>query len=296
MTIKYLVLSGGGAGGYAAYGAVKYLSQSYFNIENVKYIYATSIGALLSVLLSMGYEWKTLDDYIIKRPWDKEFSIKPMNILNILNDKGLFNIDIIKVILKPLLTAKNLSESITLKEFYEFNNVEIHVYTVNINGSLPSKIDFSYKTHPDLELCKAIYMSASLPVIFTPLCDNSGCFIDGGLLNNFPLDDCIVDVKKNGDDMQDILAFKIVQNNIDINISDESEIHIYLYNLINGIRKLASTENSQTDISNIVYCKLDNNNLNFWNNILYDENLRKQTIECGEKCGEEFLRGALYSF
>jgi len=207
------------------------------------------------------------------------------------NNKGLFNIDIIKIILKPLLTAKNLSESITLKEFYEFNNVEIHVYAVNINGSLPSKIDFSYKTHPDLELCKAIYMSASFPIIFKPLFDNSGCYIDGGLLNNFPLNDCITDAKKNGHENDNILAFKILEKNVDVNISDESDFHIYLYNLIHVISRLTLTDNSEADISNIVYCKVERNDLKFWHNMVYDENLRKETIESGEKCGEEFLRG-----
>ena len=35
MTIKHLVLSGGGAGGFTLYGALKYLSQnSFFSYEN----------------------------------------------------------------------------------------------------------------------------------------------------------------------------------------------------------------------------------------------------------------------
>ena len=80
----------------------------------------------------------------------------------------MFDIDLIKDVLNPLLTAKELSESITLKEFYEYNNIEIHMYTVNINESLPTKVDLSYKTHPDLELYKAVAMSSAFPIIFSP--------------------------------------------------------------------------------------------------------------------------------
>ena len=84
MTIKYLVLSGGGAGGFSIYGALKYLSQNNFwNINNIKSIYSTSIGSLLSIFISLKYEWASLDDYIIKRPWDKVLSIKPIDLLNI---------------------------------------------------------------------------------------------------------------------------------------------------------------------------------------------------------------------
>ena len=37
----------------------------------------------------------------------------------------------------------------------------------------------------------AIYMSASVPLILKPIFSNDGCFVDGGLLANIPLDSCI---------------------------------------------------------------------------------------------------------
>ena len=105
MIIKHLVLSGGGDGGYILYGALKYLSQNkYFNIENIETIHAVSIGALISVLVSLKYEWSELDDYIIKRPWHKVISIKLTNILNMWKKKGILDIEIIvKTILLIIL-------------------------------------------------------------------------------------------------------------------------------------------------------------------------------------------------
>ena len=76
MTIKHLVFSGGGPAGLVLYGAAKQLHNVYWNINNIKSIYGTSIGAYIGIIISLGYEWDVVDDYLIKRPWN--------NILNII--------------------------------------------------------------------------------------------------------------------------------------------------------------------------------------------------------------------
>ena len=290
MTIKHLVLGGGGIGGYAIYGALKYLSKNnYFDIKNIKSIYSTSAGALIGVLISLDYDWESLDDYLIKRPWDKVISIKPINILNLWNEKGLFDAEeIFGVILKKLLTAKGLSETITLKEYYNYNNIEIHIYSVNINNKLPIKVDFSYKTHPDLELCKVVALSCLVPIIFNPIFYNSECYIDGGILNNFPLDNCIDNIKELGDNINEILAFKISvikQNDI---ITNKSNMLDYLLYLTYKILWLISPENNQSDISNIVYCNIEDN-FSFSSKALISEVVRKDMIDSGIKYGEDYL-------
>ena len=119
MTIKHLVFGGGGAGGYAIYGVIKHLAENNFwNIENIKSIYSTSIGGLIGIYTSLKYDWNIIDDYLIKRPWNKVINIKPINIINMWNEKGMLNEDVIKLILKPLLEAKDLDENITLKELF----------------------------------------------------------------------------------------------------------------------------------------------------------------------------------
>uniref|UniRef100_A0A6C0AYF0 PNPLA domain-containing protein n=1 Tax=viral metagenome TaxID=1070528 RepID=A0A6C0AYF0_9ZZZZ len=290
MTIKYLVIGGGGGGGYSIYGAMKYLcKENFWNINDIKIIYATSIGALISVFISLKYDWESLDDYLIKRPWDKVISLKPMNVLNILSKKGMFDIDLIKDVLNPLLTAKELSESITLKEFYEYNNIEIHMYTVNINESLPTKVDLSYKTHPDLELYKAVAMSSAFPIIFSPIYDGSGCYIDGGVLNNFPLNDTINNCINENNNSDEILAFKVSSKHKIPNIINNSTLINYIYSLMDGLRKLVSTENYQREIKNIVECKLDSNYFYDWKEAVVSETTRTNMINIGMKYGEEFM-------
>tara|TARA_Y100000389_G_scaffold201961_1_gene245992 strand:- start:1924 stop:2793 length:870 start_codon:yes stop_codon:yes gene_type:complete len=286
MTIKHLVFGGGGAGGYAIYGAMKHLEQNKFwSIDNIQTIYATSIGTLIAIYIALKYEWNIIDDYLIKRPWDKVISIKPMDVINIWHEKGVLNEDVIKLILKPLLEAKELNEDITLKEFYDYNSIELHFYTTNLNEVLPTKIDISYKTHPDIKLYKAAAMSAAIPIIFSPIYDNSGCYIDGGLLNNFPLDDCINETEN----IEEILAIRILSNYTNDYMTSETILPSYLYNLIEGMRKLISTENSQHVIPNIITCNLETNSFSNWMDALASGEKRKEIINIGEIYGKKFL-------
>ena len=286
MTIKHLVFGGGGAGGYAIYGVIKHLAENNFwNIENIKSIYTTSIGGLIGIYTSLKYDWNIIDDYLIKRPWNKVINIKPIDIINMWHEKGMLNEDVIKLILKPLLEAKDLDENITLKEFYEFNNIDLHFYTTNLNEILPTKIDLSHKSHPDLKLYKAAAMSAAIPIIFSPIYHDDGCYIDGGLLNNFPLDDCINEYKN----IDEILAIKISSNYIFDNISNKTLLPNYLHVLIEGMRKLISTENCQQKIPNIIICKLEDNNFSNWMDALQECEKREKIIEIGENYAKEFL-------
>ena len=202
--IKHLVINGGGPTGLISYGAAKYLEQhEYFNINEIKSIYAASIGSLIGVLIALKYEWNVIDDYITKRPWEKVFQITPDDILNIFYTKGIVSFNMIELILKDLLEAKDLSLNVTLKDFYEYNNIDIYMTTVELNTF--QKVILSHKTHPDLSLITALQMSTSVPIMFKPILYEGKCYIDGGILSNYPLHECLENEKC---DVSEILGFK----------------------------------------------------------------------------------------
>ena len=288
--IKHLVIGGGGAGGYSVYGAMKYLSKKeYWDIKNIESIYSTSIGAYLAIMISLGYNWDWLDDYLIKRPWEKVIPFKPEQIANFWNNKGILDENIASLILGPLLVAKELTNETTLQELYNHNNIAIHIYATNLNANVPTKIDISYKTHPDLLVCKAVAMSSAIPMLFTPVFDASNCYIDGGFLNNFPLDSCI----ENVENIDEILAFKISSIVEMANIQQDSGLYDYLYYLISGMTSLITSENKQEHIENIVNCQLDNNNYSDWSSALIDSDTRQNMIDSGNKFGEDFLNSII---
>ena len=75
--------------------------------NNIQTIYATSVGCILAVFLSLKYSWDDLDNYVINRPWQTLFQFSFQSILSSFANNGIFDISIIKEILLPLFNAKD---------------------------------------------------------------------------------------------------------------------------------------------------------------------------------------------
>ena len=287
MVIKHLVFSGGGPVGLISYGAAKQLNKKKFwEIENIKTIYGTSVGAYMGTLISLGYEWDWIDDYFIKRPWSKIIDIEIITLLEAYNKKGLLGEKFINDIILPLLEAKGLSKEVTFKELYEFNKIEIHIYSTEINGEHMKNIDISYITHPNMKVITGLCMSMAFPFIFSPVIDSDNCYIDGGVLNNFPLNDCL---EKNCDS-NEILGFDIGIPEEDNKILEESTIINYLVILLKKMKKEIDLNSKQREMRNIVKCQVNNlHGFKAWIDLLEDEKLRSQIIEDGTKIADDFL-------
>ena len=290
--IKHLVISGGGPAGFLTYGALRYTAQKeIWNLNEIKSIYGCSVGAFFGVIVSLGYDWEWLDDYFIKRPWEKLINI---SALTFFEKKGLLDEKFIEESIAVLLSAKDLNVNITLKELYEHNKIEIHMYTTNINTSIIEKVDISYKTHPDLSVIKALNMSMCYPFLFKPVCMNENeCYIDGGLLNNYPLNDCIkqqqiVDESQADleEDIKDeILAFKniwVADEKSKYIITEESSVVDFLLVLMRKMHCSIDTERHQTEIKNTIKCYIEGlDGLPQWLEALSNEEMRKSLIEKG---------------
>ena len=213
ITIKHFVLSGGGSTGLSFYGILRETNKKgIWNIDNISTMYTTSIGCIIAIAIALRYDWETLDDYLIKRPWQTVFQFDVYSSMNIFQNKGIFNIKIFEDILTPLLLGKEMTLEITMKEFYQQTGIELHIFTTEVNKL--NSVDISYKTHPDWKLIQAVYCSSSLPIIFEPYIDGDNCYLDGGILMNYPLNQCISNVE---DHIDSILG--IEKNNISTKIS-----------------------------------------------------------------------------
>jgi predicted acylesterase/phospholipase RssA len=72
--IKHIVISSGGPAGHMMYSILKTLNlNGVWNISDIKTIYGSSIGSFAAILIALKYEWEVMDDYLIKRPWEKIF-------------------------------------------------------------------------------------------------------------------------------------------------------------------------------------------------------------------------------
>lgn len=216
---KHLVLSGGAHLGIAELGALLYLEEKkLFNNTDIEVYDGTSIGAIFSVLFSLGSTARDMVDYFVNRPWEQviQESIPSLSIdtmSSILNSGGILDSNFIMNTLKPFLLVhfekarQDKIEYITLNDLYEYTHKKVYLYTVEMNTDNDIKlVSLSHETHPELSLLKAIQMSCALPLIFKPIIYNDCYYIDGGILSNYPLQQAI---ERNKDNKDEILAIHL---------------------------------------------------------------------------------------
>jgi len=285
--IKHLVVSGGGPTMIQTLGSIQHLEENKFiDINIIETIYGTSAGALIGVLICLKFDWITLHDYIIKRPWHEVFPIKVQNIFDAYTKKGIFDEKTIIKCFKPLFDAKDISLNISLKEFFEYSKIELHMFSFEVNAFQIE--DISYLTHPELSLITAIQMSCALPVLMTPICVEGKCYIDGGITCNYPLKYCIESQNKN---IEEILGFKNQyddhnKNQIDSNSTLLEFIMNFLFKIIHSI---SSNNMIQTSITYEVLCNTNFLSINTLKTALSSNEVREGLYMSGIEYAKTFL-------
>ena len=284
--IKHLVISGGGPTMIQTLGSIQHLEENKFiDINKIETIYGTSAGAIIGVLICLKYDWTTLYDYIIKRPWQEVFPINIQNIFDAYTKKGIFDDKTIIKCFKPLLDAKDISMNISLKEFYEYSKIELHVFSFEVNTFQIE--DISYLTHPELSLITAIQMSSALPVLVTPICIEDKCYIDGGITCNYPLKYCI----DSGKNTEEILGFKNKYEDYNKNrINSSSSLLEFIMNfLFKIILSISSSSKLQIPITFEVISNTDFLSINTLKSALYSTEVREKLYANGIETAKIFL-------
>jgi len=292
MTIKHLVLSGGGPSLFQTLGSLEHLQkENYIQREEIETIYGTSAGSIVGTLFSLKYEdFDMINDYVIKRPWKDVFSLKIQHILDAYTKKGIFDRSFFEKTFNPLLKAKDLALDIDLKDFYEYSKIEQHFFTFELNDF--QLVDVSYKTHPDLKLIDALQMSCAIPVLISPVCFDQKCYIDGGVSCNYPLKQCM-EQQKNGDE---ILGFRNVlfEENLEKTIIDESStllefIMNFLFKAIFSLSAVNENNGPMTEKPKEVICHCSFLNIGSMKKAVDSMQERKGLFQKGVESAIEFL-------
>ena len=285
MNIKHIVITGGGPSLIQSISAIRYLNeQGIIDIDNIESIYGTSAGAMIGTLLCMRFDWDTIMDYIIKRPWHELFHMKAENVLEAYQKKGLFDRFVVEKMFHPLFLAKDIPFDITLKSFYEYSKIELHIFAFEVNNFVTE--DISYLTHPDIKLLDAVLMSSSVPVLVAPTFIDNKCYLDGGVCANYPLNQCI-DAGKNVDE---ILGFR--NNYSDYKktlISTDSTLVDLMFCLCFNI--FNHFMNKPTPVIKYeVLCNVNMLNLEYIFSFLNCVDLRKEYYDKGIESAKEFIQ------
>lgn len=192
--IQHLVISGGGINAFINFAILRASHEDgYWNIENIQSMYGTSSGGLIALMICLKYDWPTLDNYLLKRPWQHVFPVNWQIIMTAFTQRGFFEYKHIQDAFLPLFKGKDISPDITLQEFYEWTGgIDLHFFSTEINEGLSQDVDLSHSTHPDWKVLEALYCSMCLPILFQPYLKDSQCFVDGGSFLNYPILPCIL--------------------------------------------------------------------------------------------------------
>jgi predicted acylesterase/phospholipase RssA len=291
MSIKHLVICGGGPLGFSFLGAIEKLNEEKFlEMENIESIYGTSIGSIIGAFICLKYDWETLTKYVIERPWHDAIKVTAKQIFESYYNKGLFNKKLAEIIFKPLLEARELNINVTLKEFYEYSKIDLHIFTFELNKF--ETIELSHTTHPTLCLLEALTMSSSLPGMFMPIIQDDKCYLDGGVMCNYPINECVRD-HPNKDE---ILGIKIYFNEqctfTNLKVTSESSLLEYIICLSVKSMHFIREHSKLEHIDNIVKCTIDYNplSLDFMTSAINDKAVRRELYKKGHDYALEFLK------
>lgn len=159
---KYgLVLSGGGTRGFAHLGAIKALEE---NGIKPGIISGVSAGSIVGALYADGNE--------------AESALKSLMTKNLL---GFLRIVFpSKGLLKMTGFERTLTKTLKAKTFEELS-IPLIIQAVNINTT-------EYTRFEKGELVQAIKASSSIPIVFPPVEIDGNQYLDGGIVNNFPVE------------------------------------------------------------------------------------------------------------
>lgn len=283
--IKHLVIAGGGPTLIQSLGAIQQLEKDNFiHMNDIESIYGTSAGALVGVMLCLKFDWETINDYIIKRPWKDVFPLKVQNIFDAYTKRGIYDEKVFEKCLKPLFDAKDISINMSLTELYEYSKIELHFFAFEINHF--ETVDISYLTYPNISVLTACQMTCGLPILVTPIIIENKCFIDGGVVYNYPLK-CCLDMKKNE---KEIIGFKNQydtndKNQIDSNSTLLDFVMTFLFKVIQSL----STDNIQPKITNEVCYNTDYVGIDMLKEALTSVQKREQLLQNGREAAKTFL-------
>jgi predicted acylesterase/phospholipase RssA len=222
MPIKNIVFSGGGIKILAQIGAFKALVEHHLT-DTIESYAGVSAGSLISLGLVLGYNINELKDIMIGLDILKIIDINADNILNYLNDYGLDSGDKLLNAIEVVIKKKTSNPKITFAELYAITKKKLIVVVSNLTQSVSEYLD--HITTPDMEVSFAIRMSCCYPYYFTPIKHNGCCYIDGALLDNYPIQ--VFDLEDKVED-QDQVEDKVKdqdkdQDTVEVEVEDKVE-------------------------------------------------------------------------
>ncbi len=281
---KNLVFEGGGIRGLAYPGALQVLEEKGI-IKNIERVAGTSAGAITALMVGLGYNSHEIDSIIYSLKIQQFNDGKSIfgKIKRMKKEYGIFKGDKYERWLGKLIQSKTGDANITFLQLHQLhlnNNNFKDVYCTGTSITQQKLTIFSWSATPAMQIKTAVHISGSIPVYFKPVAIDSmwnevsikkskanyDLYVDGGMLNNYPIN--IFDSCLHGGDP--FICDDIIFNNQTLGLKLEREEQIQQFN--RGVTNVASYHVSSL-----------NNYLMALNNLLQETLGRKTTDLKNEK-------------
>lgn len=201
-----LVLSGGGAKGAAHIGVLKYIEEAGIPID---FIAGTSMGSIVGGMYALGYSSDEILDIISCVDWDRlisnnvdrreiSYDSKRQSSTQILTVPFSFGTDVEGLqamsfknsLPAGIVSGDNLinlfnSLSVGYSDPIDFNELPIPFICIATN-----MMNGEAEVLNSGVFSEALRASMAIPVLFDPVKINGSLYVDGGLVSNFPAEQC----------------------------------------------------------------------------------------------------------
>ena len=188
---RNLIFEGGGVKGIAYVGALEVLDKEGI-LQDIKRVAGTSAGAMVAVLVGLGYTAAELRDIL----WNLNFQ----NFLDdswgyirdtkrFIKDYGWYKGDYFRNLMADYIKQKTGNGEATFKDLQNAKKYkDINLIGADLSTGC-SKV-FNVKNTPDVKVADAARISMSIPLFFAAVKGANGdnhVYVDGGLLDNYAI-------------------------------------------------------------------------------------------------------------
>lgn len=210
--VEFVCFSGGGVKGVAFVGVIRALEERDV-IGKINYWVGSSAGAIVAALAAIGMTSEEMTTHLTTTSFQRFFDIGGKDLStslwsrivgwksgigDLITKWGMARGDEFASWLQDMLESKGMDRRITLYQLYIRTGKHLVVTATDVSRS--ATIVFSRTSHPNTPVVDVVKASMLYPFVFQPMRmqdgETSRLLIDGGLLDNFPLQVCdVVDTR-----------------------------------------------------------------------------------------------------
>ncbi len=200
---RRLVFSGGGIRILSYLGALEYLEEKGM-LSSLREVAGVSAGALLSLMVSLGYPLSVLRRFCFEYDFSNLRSIEPELAVLFLETLGVDDGENLKRLIYKILKHKGFGPETTFRQLAERGCKHLRVWASDVHTL--QLLEFSAQRTPESSVVMAVRASMAVPVYFQPVLnpETGSLLCDGGLLDNFPIS------RLSPDEIQETLGFTFV--------------------------------------------------------------------------------------